>query len=294
MGSVIEVEQGASKQRGLISRDVARAAGMSTSAIFRRVQSGRWLTVHPGVYRVAGVPESWEQAVLAMCLWTGGVASHETAAALWGLGKPPRRIDVLVDRGTSVAHERLRLHSSVALSAADRGLRDGIPVTNLPRTLIDLASVLEDEPLEVALHEAMRVHRLSTGWLRRRLEALQPGRAGTERLRAMLRARDPRARPEEQSWLESRLKVFLRRRGFPPPLLSAPRRRGESSLRRLRLRLPGPEAGARGRRVSLPLRPLRLEPRPQANGRPRLDRVARAPGHGRGLRPARAARRAAP
>jgi hypothetical protein len=58
---------------------------MSKYTIRSRLGSGRWERVLPRTYRLVGVPGSFEQQVVAATLWSGGVASHETAAAAWGL-----------------------------------------------------------------------------------------------------------------------------------------------------------------------------------------------------------------
>ena len=60
---------------------------MSARQIHARLSAG-WLTaVHQSVYLVGSAGASPEQAVLAACLATGSeaVASHRSAAALWGL-----------------------------------------------------------------------------------------------------------------------------------------------------------------------------------------------------------------
>ncbi|MBV8950253.1 MAG: DUF559 domain-containing protein [Actinobacteria bacterium] len=47
------------------------------------------MTVLPGVYRIAGAPESGRQAAMATVLWAGTAAavSHLSAALLWGLAR---------------------------------------------------------------------------------------------------------------------------------------------------------------------------------------------------------------
>src|SRR5260370_40208821 len=77
----------AEKQFGLISRDQAIGTGMSERAIGRRLGAGRWRQVLPGVYRLAGAPASWEQALKAATLWGGEgcVVAHRAVAALHGL-----------------------------------------------------------------------------------------------------------------------------------------------------------------------------------------------------------------
>ena len=53
----------------------------------RRLNSGRWVELYPGVYRIAGAPVTWSGDLLAAC-WAGGpkaVASHRASGALWAL-----------------------------------------------------------------------------------------------------------------------------------------------------------------------------------------------------------------
>lgn len=70
---------------------------------------------------------------------SGAVASHATAAWLWGLLRNrPGTIHVTVP-GSRRQHHAFRLHFA-ALAAEDRARRDGIPLTALPRTFLDQAA----------------------------------------------------------------------------------------------------------------------------------------------------------
>ena len=77
----------ASRQRGLVTSRQLRESGLSRSAVAVRCADGRFLEMRKGVFAIAGVQPSWEQAVLAAVLAAGegAVASHFTAGALWGL-----------------------------------------------------------------------------------------------------------------------------------------------------------------------------------------------------------------
>lgn len=81
------------------------------------------------------------------------VASHSSAGWLWGLlRKRPDWIDVTVpkprrSRRPYVVHE-------ARISAADRTRRNGIPVTAVPRTLLDLAAELDRRRLATSLQLA--------------------------------------------------------------------------------------------------------------------------------------------
>src|SRR5439155_8004305 len=82
-----EVERLAAAQHGVISRRQAVDGGATRAFIERRVASGRWLTLFPRVYRMAGAARSWRQQVMAACLACGdaAAASHRCAGALVAL-----------------------------------------------------------------------------------------------------------------------------------------------------------------------------------------------------------------
>ena len=86
-GSERRVRELAGTQFGVISAEQAVAAGMSRAAISRRVRDGLWERRLPGVYRIAGVPESDRQVAIAAALWAGegALVSHGSAGVLWGI-----------------------------------------------------------------------------------------------------------------------------------------------------------------------------------------------------------------
>ena len=78
----------------------------------------------------------WMAAVLSC--GPDALLSHRSAAALWGIvPSPPRRREVTV--GTIGAPSGICVHRP-SLTPADRTLINGVPVTSLPRTLLDLAA----------------------------------------------------------------------------------------------------------------------------------------------------------
>ena len=77
----------AAEHHGTFTIVHARACGFSDATIERRLAAGDWLSCHVGVFHHPAVPRSWRGDLLAAC-WAGGfraVASHRSAAALWGL-----------------------------------------------------------------------------------------------------------------------------------------------------------------------------------------------------------------
>jgi hypothetical protein len=124
----------------------------------------------------------------------------------------------------SVPHEwgcgtrGLTVHRSRDLTSKDIVRRSGFPVTTLVRTLVDLASVLDDKELEIALESAIR-RNVDLGWLRRRIAQLGTrGRAGAQRLDVMAGERYGRDESPDSTH-EVKLLRLLRDAGFPEPVL---------------------------------------------------------------------------
>jgi very-short-patch-repair endonuclease len=109
------------------------------------------------------------------------------------------------------------VHVASRIAACDVSAVDGIPTTNVSRTLLDLGAVTEEEVVEVALDDALRRGMTSISRLRWRLEELSAnGRRGVGALRRLLDARDPKKAPPE-SVLEARLIRLLQRARLPEP-----------------------------------------------------------------------------
>ena len=123
----------AGRQHGVISTAQLRRAGLSASAIDRRVRAARLFRVHRGVYAV-GHPEltdrgRWKAATLAL----GGraVLSHRSAAELWEMLRARGGLPhVSVPYPAAPAKRTdIRIHRSRSLAAARTTSRHGIPVT---------------------------------------------------------------------------------------------------------------------------------------------------------------------
>jgi very-short-patch-repair endonuclease len=98
-------------------------------------------------------------------------------------------------------------------------VHDGIPVTTVPRTIFDLATVTPEQGVEAALRESeyLRLHdRLSLPDLLERY----PGRRGSRTVRACL-ARRAETPGRIRGRLEERFLPFLRRHRLPIPRLNA-------------------------------------------------------------------------
>jgi hypothetical protein len=196
----MDAEQAASalarRQHGLITRAQARELGISDDALDWRVKTGAWERVQRGVLRLPGAPSTWQQAIIAPCLAVpGATASHQAAAALWQIPEIASRPEI-----TIVERRRLRLpgvevHKTERLDARDRVWRSQIPVTSLPRTIIDLSSTLRPEKMEAVVDHVLAKRRVPLVVLRSRLDALGTrGRPGAGVLAELLVERQGRER----------------------------------------------------------------------------------------------------
>ena len=149
---------------------------------------------------------------------TDALLSHGSAAALWDLlPVAAKRIDV-----TAPGNRRLRrdisVHRTGQLHRDDRTQRDGIPVTTVARTLLDLAEVVRPRQLERAVDQAERLELFDL----RAIEALRErshGRHGLAALEAVLSEYGGPA--PTRSELERRFVNLCRKANLPPPAINS-------------------------------------------------------------------------
>lgn len=148
----------ADEQYGVVRRRQLLDLGVGQRGIADRVRTGRLRRLHRGVYavghRALRVEAVWLAAVLAS--GPGAVLSHRSAAALWELrGDASNFVEVTVGgRNGRRRSPGFRVHRPVRLGPADVTVRDGIPVTTVARTLLDLADVLPDQEVKRAIDQA--------------------------------------------------------------------------------------------------------------------------------------------
>jgi very-short-patch-repair endonuclease len=148
-------------QFGVVTRTQLVAAGLHSYEITRRLRAGRLHRLHPGVYAVGHsvlVPKGRMLAAVLAC-GAGAALSHRSAATLHDLWEAPATHHVTVPRTGPHSRPGLVVHRSRRLDPADLTDVDGIPVTTIARTTLDLAAVLLPRQLAVLLdrQEAQRV-----------------------------------------------------------------------------------------------------------------------------------------
>jgi very-short-patch-repair endonuclease len=105
----------------------------------------------------------------------------------------------------------------VQIDTRDGTRRDGIPVTTIPRTLVDLAAELTPDDLARACHEAKVRYRVTPEAIEAVL-ARRPNSPGAAKLRRVLRG-DVRV---TLSKLEKRFLALLEQEGLPLPQTNRP------------------------------------------------------------------------
>jgi very-short-patch-repair endonuclease/predicted transcriptional regulator of viral defense system len=145
----------AERQHGVVGRRQLVALGLGRGAIAGRLERGRLHRIHSGVYAVGHRVLSQRGRWMASALSVGpdAVLSHRSAAQLWGLLGGSRGPTELTCPRALHSRPSIRLHRAL-LPADETTILDGIPVTEVARTLFDLAAIAGREQAELAANEA--------------------------------------------------------------------------------------------------------------------------------------------
>ena len=142
--------------------------------------------------------------------------SHRSAAWLWGLTKWWSPIVEVTAASPRETRQEIRVHSAAALTLEDRSTSQYIPVTAVPRTLLDFAAV-DPRFLGGAIESAERLGLLDLIAIDALLKRSR-GFRGVARLREALEIyRDPAF---TRSRLERRFLALVKRAGLPRPSMN--------------------------------------------------------------------------
>jgi very-short-patch-repair endonuclease len=212
----------AARQHGVVARRQLFAAGLSRGAVDRRLATGRLHAPHPAVYAVGQPRIAGPGRLLAAVLACGDEAllSHRSAAALWELlPYAGSRVNVTAPSCGRRSLRGITLHRSRCLDSQCRAIPDGIPLTSVARTLLDLAGTVRLDQLERAFEQAERLRLVDLGALTRLCERSH-GHHGLRRLLPLL-APAERPAPETRSELERRFLRLCEKSGLPGPAVNA-------------------------------------------------------------------------
>ena len=220
MYKVEAIYEHTSKYHGVISRKEALEAGVTSGQFANYVRQRRLERAARGVFVVSGCPPSWHQSARIAALSVDGLISHRAAAALhridgFDLGR--RELTVARNRGPRRPQEFL-LHQTTQWHLADPLEIDGLPVTGLTRTVIDVGAVVGWRRFEWLIDAVIRQE--LCGW-HELYTVLQchsvQGRNGCGPLRRVLDAHNPKNRVPDSIW-NRMFGQLLNSRGLPEPV----------------------------------------------------------------------------
>jgi very-short-patch-repair endonuclease len=179
----------AEQQHGVVARRQLVAIGLGPDQIKSWVRRGRlvpqWRAVYALGHSVLTQHGRWMAAVLAC--GEGALLSHRSAAALWGLRPPGGSLiegRVGVD-GPRAPGDGIKTYRSTIVAPRFATVHEGVPVTTVAWTLLDLAGVVRAPQLRRAVEAAEQLELFD---LRAVTDALaaDPGRPGSRKLLTLL------------------------------------------------------------------------------------------------------------
>lgn len=204
---------------GNVSRAELLDAGLSSSAIDARRQSGALLPRYHGVYCVPPARQD-PQALIAAAVLAGGppaVASHASAAYLWGfIPRFERPLEISLPTGDR-RPRHIVTHRCPSLHPRDITRQRGVRTTTPARTALDLAPRLSRRDLTRLVNDHRRSGYLRTTALRDVIER-NPLHPGAKLLTPFVcDTTNPTESPFEDDF-----KAFIATYGLPQPVFNFP------------------------------------------------------------------------
>lgn len=207
----------AASQHGVVTRAQLLELGPSDDAIRHRVDAGRLRPIHRGVYAVGHSALTDSARRLAAMLATAPSAvSHLPAAASLGLTRATHPTHLSCERSRR-PQPGLVVHRAV-LPPTDLITLDGIVLTNVERTMLDLSGEVSRKHLKSLVREAMFQELTDLELLTIVLDRYPRRRRRGDLCRVVEEASFGRG--ITQGELERLFLDFLRERGLPEPELN--------------------------------------------------------------------------
>ena len=208
----------ATRSHGVATRPELLRAGVTPTQIKSRLARRLLIPIHRGVFRVGHVAPSVEARYMAAVKGCGPgslLVGRAAAHLLHLLRRPPSLPEVLTSRHRRP--EGVTVRRCRSTDRRDATTWRGIPVTTLPRTIVDLAALLDPPDLARAFHEAVVRHRMKTEAVEQVLSR-RHNWPGARELRRVLWGEEPVI----LSRLESSFIAVVRRARLPLPETNRP------------------------------------------------------------------------
>ena len=182
--------QVALKQFGVASAADFAACQVSRKWLRRRIETGEWIRLHRGVYCQGSNEPNVDQLEMAAMLAAGegAVLSHTSAARRLRVDVPRNEsVQITIPASRNIAKLiGVQIWRSRDLIQTHVTKRGPFRLTHLARTMLDLASVLDNAWLRATFDSALRQRKTNLAWISRALRDHGRGRRGAERLRALV------------------------------------------------------------------------------------------------------------
>ena len=215
----VRVVELAARQYNRFSRQQLADLGVGDEAIRHRLASGDWTAVNDGVYGIAPVFDDdrgrWMAATLTA---RGSVLSHASSGAAWGWWDRDRSFEIVTRPGNGGPRRQdgVLIHFSERL-AGDTTTRFGIPITRVPRTLLDLVPHVSRPLLARCVRESIRLRTTTTVEIMDALTRPHRGRRGSRRLALTVARYEGLPIHRARSGVEVEALLLLRAAGRPMP-----------------------------------------------------------------------------
>jgi very-short-patch-repair endonuclease len=206
----------AARRHGVVGYAELIEAGVTPDGVDRRVAAGWLHREYRGVFAVGhpGLTPRGRWAAAVLSAGERAALSNRSAGALWGICRDGAEVSVTTDGRDRRGAAGVETHAG-RLRPGDTAIIDGIRVTKVARTLLDLAEVLTVEQLVAAIDQATANRQLHASLMSSVIKASR-GRRGLKPLRAALL----RTRPQDvltRSELERRARRLVATAGLPAP-----------------------------------------------------------------------------
>ena len=218
----VRIAELARRQFNRLSRQQLLDLGLSEDTIERRVRAGRLVMVEEAVFAIAPLLEydDWGMWMGATLTEPGSILSHSSAASAQGFWSLPRPYETITRPGNGGPRKLggVVVYRSRTLEPDCETFR-GIPITSVPRTLLDLSRAVSDRALARAVREAVRLELVTLLELGDALGQYR-GRRGLRRLASTVARYSGLPLERARSGAEVRAMEILRETGRPLPKLN--------------------------------------------------------------------------
>lgn len=210
----------ASRQGGVITLDQASACGLSSGAIRHRLRVGRWTRISRSVYRIIEMTGPLDRIRAAIAALPNSVVSHQAAAELHSIARiRPGLAVVSVHTRSTHSFPGVTVHRNHDLNIDHVEKLRELPCTTIPRTIVDLASVLHPKHVAHITDDLIAQKRLTVESLGAVLrDVARRGKTGSTTIRSILSERGTGIE-RNATVLEIRGLNALREGGLPDPHL---------------------------------------------------------------------------